>query len=83
MSRMKRCILASADVPRLSRASDRLSSSCHSSDKIQWNPMEDTDLQALMARLELLINRLRKRPGARNALTSLKKTKSPGVRSNR
>jgi hypothetical protein len=26
--------------------------------QIQWNPMEDTDLQALMARLELLIERV-------------------------
>ena len=46
--------------------------------------MEDTDLQALMARLELLIDRVeqlksqnglllaQERPGARNALTSLK-----------
>jgi cell division protein ZapB len=30
----------------------------HSSESIHWNPMEDTDLQALMARLELLINRV-------------------------
>lgn len=46
--------------------------------------MEDTDLQALMARLELLIGRVeqlksqnalllaQEKPGARNALTSLK-----------
>jgi cell division protein ZapB len=55
--------------------------------------MEDNDLQALMARLELLINRVeqlksqnglllaQENPGARNALNSLKKTKSPGKRS--
>jgi cell division protein ZapB len=30
----------------------------HSSESIHWNPMEDTDLQALMARLELLIKRV-------------------------
>jgi cell division protein ZapB len=31
---------------------------CHSSESIQWKTMEDTDLQALMARLELLITRV-------------------------
>lgn len=31
---------------------------CHSSESIQWETMEDTDLQALMARLELLITRV-------------------------
>ncbi|EFQ60401.1 hypothetical protein PFWH6_5674 [Pseudomonas fluorescens WH6] len=74
MSRMERCILAPADAPRLSRASDRLSCSCHSSDKIQWNPMEDTDLQALMARLELLITRVEQLKSQNGLLLAQEKT---------
>ncbi|RMM83269.1 hypothetical protein ALQ71_100416 [Pseudomonas coronafaciens pv. striafaciens] len=30
-------------------------SPCHSSESIQWKTMEDTDLQALMKRVELLL----------------------------
>ncbi|KPX19717.1 hypothetical protein ALQ08_101091 [Pseudomonas syringae pv. delphinii] len=34
---------------------DKHRSPCHSSESIQWKTMEDTDLQALMKRVELLL----------------------------
>src|SRR5881396_827669 len=42
--------------------------------QIQWNPMEDTDLQALMARLELLITRVEQLKSQNGLLLAQEKT---------
>jgi uncharacterized protein (TIGR02449 family) len=46
----------------------------HSSESIQWDTMEDTDLQALMARLELLIKRVEQLKSQNGLLVAQEKT---------
>lgn len=88
MSRMEALYPTSTDSPRLLKAVRQLT---HQT----VNPMEDNDLQALMARLELLIGRVEQLKSQNALLLAqektwreerahlIEKTKSPGVRSNR
>ncbi len=69
MSRMKALYPTSTDSPRLLKAVRQLPRQTNSVDK-----MEDTDLQALMARLELLITRVEQLKSQNALLLAQEKT---------
>ncbi len=69
MSRMKALYPTSTDSPRLLKAVRQLPRQTNSVDK-----MEDTDLQALMARLELLITRVEQLKSQNGLLLAQEKT---------
>ena len=71
MSRMKALYPTSTDSPRLLKAVRQLS---HQTDSDSVDTMEDTDLQALMARLELLIDRVEQLKSQNGLLLAQEKT---------